>query len=371
MCFILCCCCNCCNNFSSKCIEISILILSIIAFSSSIIGLLCVNEKHASKEGFACLIIVIIFSNLLIISIINILIWRFREVINNKRNSMGSYFSLAGLVITIFMLLFTGIWENMSISNFYSINHPCQSIKRSEVEKLLRMRILLTYEENKEEFCIENPDYFIDIVSTAEYIYLFASATILEIILLVLLYFWYNDYRRIKYLVDGPLVDSNTKENKIKYNNKASKFNNNNNNNIVYGQNDYVIHYDIFGKPILNTRKSPNKEVNDKKKIFNSIIQYSKNKNERKNRNSIVGVDIRNREKNRNREKVFYENKNNNNSNSINIYSSDRMNIYNLKPQNISVGKKEDDSNMDVSNNSSKTKVNDNNSINNDKSSVT
>jgi hypothetical protein len=246
--------------------------LSIIAFSSSIIGLLCVNEKHASKEGFACLIIVITFSNLLIISIIFILIWRFREVINNKRNSMAAYFSLAGLVITIFMLLFTGIWESMSITNFYSLNHPCQFIKRSEVEKLLRIRILLTYEEDKEEFCIENPDYFIDIVSTAEYIYLFASATIIEIILLVLLYFWYNDYRRIKYLVDGPLIDSNTKETKIKYNSKAGKLNNNNN-NIIYGQNDYVIHYDIFGKPILNTRKSPNKTVNDKKKIFNSIIQ--------------------------------------------------------------------------------------------------
>ena len=369
MCFFLCCCCNCCNQFSSKCVEISILILSIIAFSSSIIGLLCVNEKHASKEGFACLIIVITFSNLLIISIIFILIWRFREVINNKRNSVAAYFSLAGLVITIFMLLFTGIWESMSITNFYSLNHPCQFIKRSEVEKLLRIRILLTYEENKEEFCSENPDYFIDIVSTAEYIYLFASATILEIILLVLLYFWYNDYRRIKYLVDGALIDSNTKENKIKYKTRT-KFNNNNN-NIVYGQNDYVIHYDIFGKPIFNTRKSPNKTVNDKKKIFDSIIQYSKNKNERKNRNSIVSIDIRSREKNKNREKIFYENKNNNNSNSINIYSSDRMNIFNLKSQNISIGKKKDDSNMDVSKNSSKTNVNDNNSINNDKSSVT
>ena len=254
----------------------------------------------------------------------------------------------------------------MSITYFYSLNHPCQSIKRSEVEKLLRIRILLTYEEDQEEFCIENPDYFIDIVSTAEYIYLFASATILEIILLVLLYFWYNDYRRIKYLVDGPLIDSNTKETKIKYNNKAGKLNNNN--NIIYGQNDYVIHYDIFGKPILNTRKSPNKTVNDKRKIFNSIIQYSRNKNERRNRNSIAGIDNRSREKNRNREKIFYESKNNN---SINIYSSDRMNIYNLKSQNINVDKKIDDSNMDVSKNSSKTNVNDNNSINNDKSSVT
>ena len=35
----------------------------------------------------------------------------------------------------------------------------------------LLLRNLLTYEENKEEFCLENPDYNPHIVSRFEYIY--------------------------------------------------------------------------------------------------------------------------------------------------------------------------------------------------------
>ena len=113
----------------------------------------------------------------------------------------------------------------MSISQFTSLNHPCQSMERSDItienktNLLIRRfrRVLITYEENKEEFCLENPNYKANVVSTIEYIYLFVSASILELNLLILLYFWYNDFRRIKYLVDGPLIDSNTKETKIKY----------------------------------------------------------------------------------------------------------------------------------------------------------
>ena len=133
MCFILCICCNLCNSYSSKCVEITILILSAVSFTSSIIGLLFVNEKHASKVGDGCLWVVISLSCISMLSIILILVWRFNSTINNKRNSAGSSFSKLGLVITIFMLLFTGIWESMTTTNFYSLNHPCQSIKRSDM----------------------------------------------------------------------------------------------------------------------------------------------------------------------------------------------------------------------------------------------
>ena len=387
MCFILCICCNLCNSYSSKCVEITILILSAVSFTSSIIGLLFVNEKHASKVGDGCLWVVISLSCISMLSIILILVWRFNSTINNKRNSAGSSFSKLGLVITIFMLLFTGIWESMTTTNFYSLNHPCQSIKRSDIKKenktnlinlLLRRNIrnLLTYEENKEEFCFENPDYYIDVVSTEEYIYLFASATIIEVIVLILLYFWYNDFRRIKYLVDGQLIDSNTKENKINYDKKRNKFNNNFNYN-VYDQNNYGAHYDVFGRPIFNVRKLKTKEIkvsnnNNTKKNINTNIPNLKSKSiEKKNRNSILGLGEKdkNRIREKEGEKILYNSNNNNNNN---ISSSDRMDIFNLKnsKNNFSVAKNNNNNNNDVLNlnfskNSSKTNVIPENSFNN------
>ena len=324
MCFILCCCCNLCNNYSSKCIEISILILSIASLGSSLIGLLLINKEHASKIGYACLLIVISFTIILIISITLILVWRFRATINTTRNFAASAFSKLGLVTNIFCLLFVGIWESMSISYFYNLNYPCQSIKRTETINgynrtnailllLRRNRNLITFEDNKEEFCSENPEYEIDEVSNLEYIFLLVSASAIEIILLVLLYFWYNDFRRIKFLVDGKLIDSNTKENKIKYVDKRNNYNNNF--HINMGHKDYVAHYDIYGRPIFNKSKKTDTLSLYRRK--NPQLDYHKkrtnlNDRERIKNKNIIDVD----------KMVYLENSGNN-------YTSERINIYN------------------------------------------
>ena len=374
MCCILCCCCNWCNTYSSKCVEISILILSSTTFIASLIGLFFINKKHISTEAYACLLIVIVFSVLLIVSIILILVWRFKSKINNQRNSAGSAFSKIGLISTIFCLLFTAIWESLSISNFYDLNNPCQSIERSDIKidnntNLLNLlirrnrRVLLTYEENKEEFCLENPKYKVNVVRTSEYISLWASASILELMLLVLLYFWYNDFRRIKYLVDGQLIDSNTKETKIKYDKKKTNFNNNFN-LMLYGR-DYVAHYDIFGRPIFNMqkRKSKFENINNSRKQLENKINYPKIKDTKNTKNHMYEKDI-----NKNKEKidiekiVYFENNNN-------IYSSERADIYNLKLSNIkNINIKNNrNKNLNISKNSSKANEIDNSISNNEK----
>ena len=371
MCCILCCCCNWCNTYSSKCIEITILILSFTSFTASMIGLCFVNKSHIGIEAYICLLIVISFSVILIISIILILVWRFRQTINNKRNFASSAFSKIGLVTTIFCLLFTGIWESMSITKFTSLNNPCQSVERSDIKidnktnLLIRRyrRILLTYEENKEEFCLENPNYKVNVVSTLEYIYLFVSASVLELILLVLLYFWYNDFRRIKYLVDGQLIDSNTKETKIKYNVKKANFNNN---LMLYMQNNYVAHYDIYGRPIFNTikRKSKTISINNSKKPINYKILKIKNEN------NVLNLNDKNKTKGKNNieDFVYFEN-NNNNHNNQNLHSSERgmTNIYNLKisknRNNNNNNNINNNNNLSISKNSSKTSINENNSL--------
>ena len=372
MCCILCCCCNWCNTYSSKCVEISILILSFTTLVASLVVLFFVNKNHISTEAYACILIVILFSVLLIISIILILIWRFKSKINNERNFAGAAFSKIGLISTIFCLLFTAIWESISISNFYDLNNPCQSVERSEIKienntNLLNLlirrnrRVLLTYEENKEEFCLENPKYKINIVSTSEYIYLWVSASILELMLLVLLYFWYNDFRRIKYLVDGQLVDSNTKETKIKYDNKKANFNNKFN-LMLYGR-DYVAHYDIFGRPIFNMQKRKSKPeiINNIRKNLENNINYPKIKNIKNSKNHNYEKDIfKNKEKIDIEKMVYFENNNN-------IYSSERADIYNLKLSNIKNINIKNSRNLNISRNSSKANVFNNSISNNEK----
>ena len=344
MCFILCFCCNSCNNFSSKCIEITILILLICSFSAIFIGLLFVKKEHASIEGYSCLLVVISLSLILIILIILIIIWRFNSTINNKRNKIASAFSSIGLILTIFCVLFTAIYENMSISHFYELNYPCRSVESSEIKNNNKTRNLLTYEENKEEFCLDNQDYNLNIVSEFEYIYVLTLSSTLEVIYLVLLYFWYNDFRRIKFLVDGKLIDSNTKENKIKYKDKKDNFNNNLN-HILYGQKDYVVHYDIYGRPIFKKKISKSKIINIKQK--NLQINASRNMNEIKN--TINNEQIQNNYKDNNKE----------------LIGSERINIFNINLSKSIRKVNNSNLNLNLSKNTSKTSVNDIPVINN------
>ena len=365
MCFIFCCCCNWCNRYTSKCIEITILVLSIISLSVSIIALKFVDKDHYSKQGYACLIVVGVLIIILIFLIILILIWRYKSKINNTRNFAGSSLDIIGLILTIFAILFTGIWESFSISRFYDINNPCQSNESIKINKsnkrnlvLFLKRYLLTYKENKEEFCLENPNYNANIISIFEYISVFVCSSILEIILLVLLYFWFNDFRRIKFLVDGALVDSNTKESKIKY--KIRKINNNNN-HIIYSHNDYVVHYDIYGRPIFNIKKNKIKIINinnNNKKLQNSLgkvktIDESKMKN-----NNDRNINKYDDNKEKNDEKIIdFKNDYNNNKDGINIFNLN----FSKNKRKIQI------SNLNMSKSSSTINVKDNSSFNNNK----
>lgn len=255
-----------------------------------------------------------------------ILIWRFKSTINKQRNSAGLTFSIIGLITSFFCLLFVGIWESTSISNFYDLNNPCKSIKKSDdIEDynktnlilLLRrnLRNLLTYEENKEEFCLENPDYIINVVSEMEYIYLFVSASTTEAFLFILLYFWFNDFRRIKFLIDGKLIDTNIKNNKYNYEKKTHKINNNMN-YIIYNNIIYEKHYNNFGKSIIFTKKHKNKAINTNNKKNQHKHKNLPNKKEYKNKNMIIS-------ENSNNEKADINNQNT-------IYKSDRINFYNM-----------------------------------------
>jgi hypothetical protein len=363
MCFIFCCCCNWCNKYSSKCIEITILVLLITSLSVSIVALIFVDKEHSSKEGYACLIVVAVLIIILIFSIILIIIWRFKTKINNTRNIAGSTFDIIGLILTIFSILFTGLWENFSITKFYDINNPCKSNENIEINNksnkrnlvLFLKRNLLTYEGNKEEFCLENPNYNANIISIFEYISVFACSSILEILFLLLLYFWFNDFRRIKFLVDGPLVDSNTKESKIKY--KIRKLNNNNN-HMIY-QNDYVVHYDIYGRPIINIKKNKTKiiNINNNNKNLQNNIRNVKTIDESKMKNNNIGNINKFDNKENNDEKII-EFKNDNNN-------KDGINIFNL---NFSKNKRKIQiSGLNMSKSTSTMNVKDNSTFNNNK----
>lgn len=299
MCCILCCCCDSCNRFSSKCIELFIFITSVFSFGLTIIGFFYINKDNITLLCYIIFLALILFSFLILISIILILIWRFKEILTTKRAKAGEAFSIVGLVITIFYLICLVSLVSMIHTNYQEINHPCWDYEKGNHNHN-------PSSSDEEEFCIENPDYNTHRIPIIDYIKSYVFAVILGIFMLLLIYSWFNDYRRIKFLIEGSLngfdaqaVKSgnnnrnnfeNEDSNEKRVNDRINKRQNNqlNNKNLykIYSQQENGIRYDIYGRPIIKINKPNN--IERKPNIHGTdTLRYSKRKSILNNRVSI------------------------------------------------------------------------------------
>ena len=278
MCFIFFSCCNMCNNYSSKCVELFIFIISFFSFASSVCAIYFTNKNHISLVIFIVLLSVIVFSFLILLSIILIIFWRSKGTINTKKNIVASEFSKVGLIVTIFEIIFMVILGSLIYSEYYDLNHPCINVKNENnlYNSTQIDEVDLTFEDDKEKFCMKNPDYNSHEISVREYVITYIYVGVNSLFMLCLMYSWFNEFRRIKYLIDGTLTDFNAQEIKKEKTNKYEEEDSNekrvnerihkkpgNNNNLnnkflynMYGKQEYGIRYDIYGRPIFKIKKS-------------------------------------------------------------------------------------------------------------------
>lgn len=220
MCFVLFCfcCCDACSSYSSKCVEFFILIISFISFILSILAFLFIKKDHLRLINYIMLIVLLIFSFIILFAIFLIIIFRSRKTINTTQNKAALVFSVIGLIISI--CYFISMISEISLihSHYQEINHPCLS-EDSDNDLIKNIDISKLEWESVQEFCIHNRDYNIHIITIKEFLIAYSFATSLLGFMLILIYSWFNEYRRIKYLIDGSLHDFKIQENKKENNN--------------------------------------------------------------------------------------------------------------------------------------------------------
>ena len=167
---ICCCFCNCCNTYSSRCVEFCILVLSSATFICTLLGFFFIKWSNLTKASSILLILLIAFSACIEGGIISINIYRFQGTINKNRNSLATYFAIISLILSIVILFISLISESLVQTNFKEKN-----------------------------------------IKNIEYTMSYFTSSIIEICSLLSIFFWYNDYRRIREKVDGELSlsDSN------------------------------------------------------------------------------------------------------------------------------------------------------------------
>ena len=289
MCFVIFVCCNTCNGYSSKCVEFFIFITSFLSFITTILQFFFTKKNHMRLLCKIMLIVLIFLSFIILFSISLILIFRYKETINNKQNKPAMAFSVIGLIITIVIFIIMISEISLTYTHFQAINHPCLYIDyyMNYVDKSLE----ILEDDNFVEFCIHHQNYHSHIISLKEFIMSFAFAFLILISMLSLIYSWFNEYRRIKYLVDGSLYNFAIKEfkNEKNFNEeidvkkeekeeeskqvKSSKNENNNDNDINNENNKINMKNEIIKSDI---------KKNHKNKFFNDGISIYMNKNSNK-----------------------------------------------------------------------------------------
>ena len=247
MCICFCCCCNCCNTFSSKCIEICILIVSLCTFIFSLLSILFIKWDHLKSASFILLIVIIVLSTIITISSISIVIYRFTEVINKKRNSFCLCLARICLFLSISIFIISIVSESLIQDYFYEIDYPCKSLDKS----------------NNELCKDKSSDYNAQICSNLEYAISYISATILECCTLFLIFLCFNDLRRIKEKVDGALT--------------------------LYGSSSYLSKSKYIGNKNINFKErddNKNNEINE----FDSVNRYFNQNQNSSNHSQVISV---------------------------------------------------------------------------------
>ena len=134
----------------------------------------------------------------------------------------------------------------MIYSYYKELNHPCLLIDKNENSINISTEYYISSDIITKDFCIDNPDYSVNIVPIIEYIIPFVIAAILCIFNFILIYFWFNDFRRIKFLIEGSLNNFDAQQIKNERNN-----NNENENSFDKGVNERI-------------NKRQNKQLNNK-----------------------------------------------------------------------------------------------------------
>ena len=282
MCFVIFCCCDSCNSYSSKCVEFFIFIISFLSFILTILAFFFIKREHLRLLCFIILIVLIFFSLIILFSSCLILIFRHKQTINTTQNKSAIIFSIIGLIITIFYFILMISEISLIHTDYYSINHPCSS-KEKKVDNIKSIENLV--EEGLKEFCINNQNYNTNLIALKEFIITYIFGASLLLTMLSLIYSWFNEYRRVKYLINGSLHNFSIKE-KIEEKNSDDEDDDDNNNKEVKIKNQ-----DVNNNIEVNSKFKKLDEKNNSNVNNNGISIYI-SKNNIDNKSLAASSDI-------------------------------------------------------------------------------
>lgn len=250
--------------------------------------------SHISTYSKIFMLLIFFFSIINLLSIILIFIWRLKNRINTDKNSMASCLARLGLVLIVFLFLFSIPIEALVKNDLDKINYPCKDYvyeyKKNigdEFDDILYGNnnddILYLDEQNtkfseeEKKFCEEKKDnnYFTNKCSNNEYLVSYLIPTLIQVITIVLCCLWFSERKRIILKIEG-IIERNAEKQIInpQYDmNYPMGYGQGYPNNNVMIYSPYQNNYPIQEQQVIDFR-------NDGQRRFSQInMNFSRNRN--------------------------------------------------------------------------------------------
>ena len=200
----MCCCCFSYNGYSSKCVDIALIVLNSISFILSLASLAII--KLDNLRGFSKVMIILLFLLTLSLLILSIIIrcWRSTGTIKTSAKSHGIKIANAGFALTIILFILCFVTDVTLALDFTKANYPCDNYNSSDDNGMVWYRNLATKESINCQ--VYGKDYYTGAVGIGQYLiaYFFISYT--ELAMLFCMFLWRNSKIRIEEDIDGPII---------------------------------------------------------------------------------------------------------------------------------------------------------------------
>ena len=203
--------------------------------------------------------------------------FRHKKTINNTKYNSALIFSIIGLLTSIIYFICMISEISLIHSHYQDLNFPCLTIDRND--GILGINEYLI-DKDLQEVCIRNRNYNTKIIKIKEFLILYGFAVSLLILMASLIYSWFNEYRRIKYLINGSLHDFSIQKNMTNKNNDDDEEDDEDCNNKDIKRKKIKIINNNEINNIHETENNNSKNINtkiilDKKYTKDGIIIYS------------------------------------------------------------------------------------------------
>ena len=204
---LLMCCCSF-NSYSSRCVEISLIILNIISFALSAIALYIIKWKNVSMISLIIMLLVLLLSILLFLFSIIIRCWHNSGSIKTTKKESATRLSSAGFALSIILFIICAIGDIVVGIDFNKANYPCGT--GSNVDDSFdyfggyyRRNLIDKNSIDCNNYSGEKP--YIEVVTSFEYSIAYFCFSYTEIAMILAIILWRSSKARIINEIDGPI----------------------------------------------------------------------------------------------------------------------------------------------------------------------